>query len=187
MALYGIRLSPLSGTCHKKPVDDPPLARITSSKHIKGNGTITSAGRSLVSPGYHRAVVPAGPTDGLLRHPPHLLLRRTNELNHSQRLGNCHQRSTLWITRHQLNRLSLLQRSHDYFSLHMGCYSVQIYAKDKRDSGDVETAQLALERSIPLAEDRVIKTYKGLGIFQPCLCDWVIKGLGMSSRVCVTG
>ena len=22
---------------------------------------------------------------------------------------------------------------------------------------------------------------------QPCLCDWVIKGLGMSSRVCVTG
>ena len=22
---------------------------------------------------------------------------------------------------------------------------------------------------------------------QPCLCDWVIKGLGMSSHVCVTG
>ena len=22
---------------------------------------------------------------------------------------------------------------------------------------------------------------------QPCLCDWVIKGLGMSSRVCATG
>ena len=25
---------------------------------------------------------------------------------------------------------------------------------------------------------------KGL---EPCLCDWVIEGLGMSSRVCVTG
>ena len=25
------------------------------------------------------------------------------------------------------------------------------------------------------------------GYVQPCLCDWVIKGLGMPSRVCVTG
>ena len=28
---------------------------------------------------------------------------------------------------------------------------------------------------------------KGLGMSRPCLCDWVIKGLGMSRRVCVTG
>ena len=29
---------------------------------------------------------------------------------------------------------------------------------------------------------------KGLAWYvQPCLCDWVIKDLGMSSRVCVTG
>ena len=38
------------------------------------------------------------------------------------------------------------------------------------------------EGAIPLALDN-----QRLWYAQPCMCDWVIKGLGMSSRVCVTG